>query len=67
MAGAGRRMPPHRLGGIERTNQMLHGEGMDGSERIFEVPLVSDEFRIQIRLAKVLHIRITTVHAFTVK
>jgi len=59
-------MPPHQLGRMDRTNLALRRERKAPSEQIFEVPLVSQEFGIEIHPAKVLHIGIPASHGFTV-
>ena len=65
MAGPGRRMPPNDLRRVDRTNKVLHSEGMDGSERIFTVPVVLDEFRIEVHGTAVFHIGIQAFHSFS--
>lgn len=62
MARSRRRMPPHQLGRVDRTNLVLQNEWVDGSERIFEVPLVFDPFRIEIDGTKVLDISAQASH-----
>lgn len=67
MAGAGRRMTRHEVRHVDRMNLLLHGERMEGSEWIFEVPLLLHQFGIEIHGPKVFHIGIQTLHAFIVK
>lgn len=51
---------------VDRMNLLLHSERMKSTQSVLEVPLLFDQFGIEIHAAKVLHIGITTRHAFSV-